>query len=89
MFLGELAKLRKTTISFVMSVRPSVRIEQLGSHRAIFMKFYIIFRKSVEKILVSLTFGKNNGHFTLRQICIYDRISLNCFYHEKYCSQKL
>jgi len=31
-FLGTFAKLRKTTISFVMSVRPSVRMEQLGSH---------------------------------------------------------
>jgi len=35
-FLGACAKLRKVTISFVMSVcppvRPSVRKEQLGSH---------------------------------------------------------
>ena len=31
-FLGAFAKLRKTTISFVMSVRPSYRMEQLGSH---------------------------------------------------------
>ena len=30
--LGAFAKLRKATISFVMSVRPSARIEQLGSH---------------------------------------------------------
>jgi hypothetical protein len=30
-FLGALAKLRKETIGFVMSVRPSVRMEQLGS----------------------------------------------------------
>jgi len=29
---GTFAKLRKTTINFVMSVRPSVRMEQLGSH---------------------------------------------------------
>jgi len=28
-----LAKLRKANINFVMSVRPSVRMEQLGSHR--------------------------------------------------------
>jgi hypothetical protein len=32
LFLGALAKLRKATISFVMSVRLSVRMEQLGSH---------------------------------------------------------
>ena len=30
--LGALAKLRKESYSFVMSVRPSVTIEQLGSH---------------------------------------------------------
>jgi len=30
--LGSFAKLRKATISFVMSVRPIVRMEQLGSH---------------------------------------------------------
>ena len=30
-FLGVFAELRKATISFVMSVRPSVRMEQLGS----------------------------------------------------------
>ena len=30
-FLGAFAKLRKATISFVMSVRLSVRTEQLGS----------------------------------------------------------
>ena len=32
MFLGAFAKLRKATISFVMSVCPSVLVEQLGSH---------------------------------------------------------
>jgi hypothetical protein len=31
-FLNVFAKLRKATISFVMSVRPSVHMEQLGSH---------------------------------------------------------
>ena len=31
-FLGAFAKLRKEAVSFVMSVRPSVRMEQLGSH---------------------------------------------------------
>jgi hypothetical protein len=30
--LGALAKLRKATFSFVMSVGPSVRMEQLGSN---------------------------------------------------------
>ena len=31
-FLDALTKLRRATISFVMSVRPSVRMEQLGSY---------------------------------------------------------
>jgi len=31
-FLDAFAKLRKFTINFVMSVRPFVRMEQLGSH---------------------------------------------------------
>jgi hypothetical protein len=31
-FLGAFAKLRKATISFVISVRLPVRMEQLGSH---------------------------------------------------------
>jgi len=33
LFLGDFAQLRKVTISVVISVRPSVRIEQLGSPR--------------------------------------------------------
>jgi hypothetical protein len=31
-FLGAFTKLRKATINFVMSVRLSVRMEQIGSH---------------------------------------------------------
>jgi len=52
MFEGALAKLRKTTISFVMSIRPSVRTEQLGSHWTDFhdILYLGIFRKSVENV---------------------------------------
>jgi hypothetical protein len=32
LFLDAFAKLRKAIISFVMYIRPSVRMEQLGSH---------------------------------------------------------
>jgi hypothetical protein len=32
MFLDAFAKLQKATIGFVMSVCPSIRMEQLGSH---------------------------------------------------------
>jgi hypothetical protein len=35
-FLGAFAKLRKEIISFVMSVCPSARMEQLGPHRTDF-----------------------------------------------------
>jgi len=61
--LGAFAKQRKATISFVVSVRPSVRIEQLGSHWTDFHYIWhlCIFRKSVEKIQVSLKSDKNNG----------------------------
>jgi hypothetical protein len=31
MFLGAFAKLRKATVSFIMPVHPSARMEQLGS----------------------------------------------------------
>jgi hypothetical protein len=31
-FLGAIAKLRRATISFVMSVRLSIYMEKLGSH---------------------------------------------------------
>jgi len=41
MFLGAFVKLGKVTISFVMPVRPSIRMEQFGSHWTDFMKFDI------------------------------------------------
>ena len=40
-FLDSFAKLRKATIGFVLFIRPSVGIEQLGSHWTVFMKFNI------------------------------------------------
>jgi hypothetical protein len=43
-----------------MSVRPSVRIEQLGSHWKDFNEILGTFRKAVEKIQLSLKSGKNN-----------------------------
>jgi len=39
--LGAFANLRKATISFVMSVCLPLRMEQLGCHWTIFMKFDI------------------------------------------------
>jgi hypothetical protein len=51
-FVGAFEKLREATISFVMSVCPSVRMEQLGSHWTVFHEIWYlsIFRKYVEKI---------------------------------------
>jgi hypothetical protein len=62
-FLGALAKLQKATISFVMSVRLSVRMEQIGFRCTNFHKilYLSICRKSVEKIQASLKFGKTSG----------------------------
>ena len=58
--------LRKATINFVMFVRMSVHVLQLGSHSTDFHKIWYlsIFRKSVEKIQISLKSYKNNGYFT-------------------------
>jgi len=52
-FLVAFAKLRKATISFAMSFRPSVRMERLGSHDKDFHEIWYlkIFRKSVERII--------------------------------------
>ena len=65
-FLGSFAKLQKVTTIFVTSVRPSVRMEQLGSHWVYFLEIlnWGIFQKSVEKIKDSLISDENNGYFT-------------------------
>ena len=59
-------RLRKETVNFVMSVSPSVREEQLVPFWKYFHEiwYFITFRKSVEKINVSLKSDKNKGHFT-------------------------
>ena len=62
---------RKATISFVVSVRLSVRMEQIGSHWKDFYENLIIVRKSVEKIQVPLKSEKNDGYFTWRPIQMF------------------
>ena len=73
---GAFVKLRKATISFVMSlsVLVSSRIEQIGSHWIDFhwLWYLSIFAKSVEKIQDSLRSNKNNKSFTWRPINIFD-----------------
>jgi hypothetical protein len=68
-FFGAFSKLRKTTINFVMSVRPH------GTTRrpldGFSWNFIIMFlRKSVETFQVWLNFDKNNRYFTLSPVYI-------------------
>jgi len=62
--------LRKGTITFAMSIRLSVLMEQLGSHWTDFYGIWntSIFRKPVAKFQVSVTSDKNNGYFTWRPL---------------------
>ena len=89
-FVGAFTKLRKANISFVMSVCPTVRMEQLGSHWTDFREIWClsIFRKSVKKIQVSLKSDKNNGRFTWTPIYIFDHISLSFSQNRKRFRQK-
>ena len=89
-FLSALTKLRKVTISFVMSVRLSVRMKQLGSHQMDFHEilYLSIFRKYIEKIEVSLKYDKNNGHFASRTMYIFHQISLSSW-NDKYFREML
>jgi len=60
------SKLQKTTVNFVMSVRPFVRMEKLAAHWTEFYEiwYFSIFLKSVKKIEFLLKPDKNNGYFT-------------------------
>jgi len=101
-FLGAFAKLSKSDdyLSHVcLSVRPSVRMQQLGSNWKDFNEIWYlgIFRKSIEKIQVLLKSDKNKGCLTWRPMYIddddddddddYD--NNNNSQNEKYFGQKL
>jgi hypothetical protein len=60
--------LLKATVSFLMFVRPSVRIEQLGSHWTDFHEilYLSIFRKFSWKIKVSLKSDKTKWYFYMK-----------------------
>jgi hypothetical protein len=64
-FLGAFANLIKVAVSFVVPVRLSVRVEQLGSHwKDLHEILYMsIFRKSGKKNIVSLKSDENNRYF--------------------------
>jgi hypothetical protein len=70
LLLSAFAKFRKAT----RRVCPSIRMEQLGSHWTDFHEIwhFNIFRKSVEKIQVSLKSNKNNRYFTWRPTYVFD-----------------
>jgi hypothetical protein len=53
-------------LSVSPSIRMSVRVKQLGSHWKDFREIWYlsVFRNSVEKIPVSLKFGKKSEYFT-------------------------
>jgi hypothetical protein len=92
--LGAFAKLRRATISFVvsvcLSVCPFVRIEQLCPITDGFSSIWYlrIFRKSDEKIQVWLKSDKNKTYFTWRPVYIYIT-SLNYSYNKKCFKQNL
>jgi hypothetical protein len=53
-FLVAFAKLREATLGFFMSVRPSVRMEQLSTHWRVLMKFDI--RKFLKNLSIKFKF---------------------------------
>jgi hypothetical protein len=75
--LATFAKLRKATISFVMSACPFVRIQQLRFSWKDFHEilYFSIFRKSVEEIEVLLKSDKKNMYFACRLTYIFNSIS--------------
>jgi hypothetical protein len=80
--LGAFAKFKKANINVVMSVCPSIRMEQLCSHWMDFEQFEY-FRKFVEKIQVSLKSDNSYGFFTRRLGYSYLNISSNSSENEK------
>jgi len=84
--LVAVAKLLRATVIFAMAVRLSLRVEQLSSHWTNFHEivYFTFCRKSVRMIQVSLISGKNNRYFAWRPMYLYDDISLNTSWNEKY-----
>ena len=75
--VGAFAKLQKATVK-IRHVRLSARDNSAPTGR-IFMKLDIwdFFRKSVEKIQMSLKSDKNKEYFTWMRFDIFDDIALN------------
>ena len=81
-FLDAFAKLRKRRLaSSCLSVRPSVRTEQLGLHQTGCHEILCLntFRNCSEKIQILSKSDKNNGYFTCRLIYIFHHLPLRPF----------
>ena len=80
----------KRAFNFVMSVCPSVLIEQLGSHWTDFyeMRCLRIFRNSIEKIQVLLKSDKTNGYFIHEDLCTFIFISCSLLLRRRNLSDK-
>jgi hypothetical protein len=74
--------MRKAAISFVKTVCPPIRMEQLYSHWTDFheISYLRIFRKFVEKIKVWLKYDKNKWHFMWQPVYFYDKLCGGCVY---------
>ena len=89
-FPGAFAKFQKATISFFVSARPFVRPSvHMKQHYGIWINLISFYEKSVEKIQVSLKSDNNNVYFTRRRFHIYDNMSLNSSYNEKWFEIKV
>ena len=77
--------------SSCLSLRPFVRMEQLGSHWTDFHEilYLSIFRKSVEEIQVPLKSDKNNGCTLREDLCTFMIISRWIFPRMKNVSDKM
>jgi hypothetical protein len=64
---------------YLSAICRSVCMERLGSHCMDFGEiwYFSLFKKSLKKIQVSLTYDKNNKYFTLIPMYIYGNISPN------------
>jgi hypothetical protein len=67
-FSSVFTKLWKITVSFVVSIRVSICMEQLGSHWMHVREIWClsIYQKSVKKMQALLKSDKNNGYFSWR-----------------------
>ena len=85
-----MSQLKRLLASSCLSVRPSIHIYQLGSHRTDFHVTWClsIFREVVEKIQALIKSDKNNGYFTWWPLDIFI-ISRSVFLRMRNVSEKI